>query len=162
MSKEINDIRKNFTSSGEIRWIGVRPVKGAPLRSVEQVNVSPELGLDGDHYQKSSRKRQVTLLQAEHLEIVGKMLAREISPLDTRRNIVVAGINLQALKGQTFMLGDRVILKGTGDCIPCRKMEQNLGRGGYNCMLGHGGITAEVITPGRITVGDALSPIIPD
>jgi MOSC domain-containing protein YiiM len=73
-----------------------------------------------------------------------------------RRNIVVSGINLQALKEQQFKIGEAVLF-GTGNCPPCSRMEENLGPGGYCAMRGHGGITAYVLQPGKICLGDSVT-----
>jgi len=71
-----------------------------------------------------------------------------------RRNIVVSGLNLLALKGKQFRIGS-VVLEYTGLCHPCSKMETALGPGGYNnAMRGHGGITTRVIEAGEIALGD--------
>ena len=95
----------------------------------------------------------MTLLQYEHLAVVAGLMQQEkIDPADLRRNIVVSGINLQALKNQEFELGGALLL-GTGNCPPCSRMEENLGPGGYNAMRGHGGITARVLQPGEVSVG---------
>ena len=55
-----------------------------------------------------------------------------------------------ALKDVTFRLGGAV-LKGTGPCHPCSRMEQVLGTGGYNAMRGHGGLTAIVLEDGDVS-----------
>jgi MOSC domain-containing protein YiiM len=68
---------------------------------------------------------------------------------------VVSGINLLALKGQRFYVGD-VLMEGTKPCAPCSRMEKALGPGGYNAMRGHGGICAVVLAGGDIAVGDAV------
>ena len=80
---------------------------------------------------------------------------KRINPKLTRRNIVVSGINLLSLKHQKFRIGS-VILETTGICAPCKRMEENLGVGGYNAMRGHGGITATVIEEGTIKLGDTI------
>jgi MOSC domain-containing protein YiiM len=72
-----------------------------------------------------------------------------------RRNIVVSGINLLALKDKQFHLGG-ALLEYSGACHPCSKMEAALGSGGYNAMRGHGGITARVLEVGRAAIGDPL------
>ena len=74
----------------------------------------------------------------------------------TRRNIVVSGINLIALKNMKFQIGNDVILEMTGACHPCSQMETNFGEGGYNAMRGHGGITAMVIQGGEVKIGDSI------
>ena len=84
--------------------------------------------------------------------ILGKS---EIPPELLRRNIVVSGINLLALKHQQFQVGE-VLLETTGICAPCSRMEENLGAGGYSSMRGHGGITAKIIQGGQIKIGDVV------
>jgi MOSC domain-containing protein YiiM len=73
-----------------------------------------------------------------------------------RRNIVVSGINLLALKDKQFRVGGAV-LAFSGLCHPCSKMERELGPGGYNAMRGHGGITARVVSAGSVSLGDPLT-----
>ena len=142
---------------GTVEWIGVRPSREAPLREVGEVNVLASHGLEGDHYASVDGKRQASLIQAEHLDAVASMLGKEqIDPRDVRRNIVVRGINLLALKDQTFLVGEVKMTFGAL-CVPCPRMETNLGPGGFNLMRGHGGITARVLTNGVIRIGDKVS-----
>jgi len=49
-----------------------------------------------------------------------------------------------------------VIFEITGPCEPCSKMEISLGKGAYNAMRGHGGVTAKVIVGGELSVNDAV------
>uniref|UniRef100_UPI002869BBBC MOSC domain-containing protein n=1 Tax=Deinococcus sp. TaxID=47478 RepID=UPI002869BBBC len=103
--------------------------------------------------------RQVTLIQAEHLPVIAALAGLEaVTPEQLRRNIVVRGLPLLALKERRFQIGD-VILEGTGECHPCSRMEEELGEGGYNAVRGHGGLTARVIRGGVIRVGDRLTPL---
>jgi len=114
-------------------------------------------GLIGDHHARSGKsKRQVTIIQAEHLDTVSAILGQEVTPQQTRRNLVVGGINLYALRHAQFQVGEAV-LQGTGICDPCNRMEQNLGHGALNAMRGHGGITAKVISSGKISIGDPVT-----
>lgn len=137
-------------------WIGVRTERRAPMEIVDSVAANPAEGLAGDRYSKRHGNRQVTLIQGEHLTAVGSMLDGPTpAPELLRRNIVVRGVNLLALKDKRFCVGS-VTLEYTGLCHPCSFMEDALGPGGYNAMRGHGGITARVVTEGRICVGDEL------
>ncbi|MDP3257904.1 MOSC domain-containing protein [Bosea sp. (in: a-proteobacteria)] len=142
---------------GRIVWIGLRPARRAPLLVVESARLDPAQGLIGDHYSsRTGGARHVTLIQAEHLAAIASHLGRDALPPEClRRNIVVAGINLAALKGRRFRLGT-VLLEATGECHPCSRMEEILGSGGYNAVRGHGGITARVIADGEVVVGDAV------
>lgn len=148
---------------GKVKWIGVRPEKRVAMNVLSSVEVTTENGLAGDRYAGQSGKRQVTLIQEEHLEAVAKFLdAEKIDVALTRRNILVSGINLLALKDHQFQIGDSVILETTGHCHPCSRMEENFGVGGYNAMRGHGGLTARVIQGGTINVGDKIQLIPKD
>lgn len=154
---DMKQLMKRMPQQGEVRWIGVRPAKRERLLACAAVGVTVEDGLEGDHYSGRSRKRQVTLIQEEHLAAVASIMGLEVAdPQLTRRNIVVRGINLQALKGRRFCIGS-VVLEGTGECHPCSRMEENFGAGGYNAMRGHGGLTAKVVEGGRIALGDAVA-----
>lgn len=145
-----------FARPGRVTWIGIRPVRLSTLRPLDAVQAVEALGLEGDHYASPGGKRQVTLIQAEHLRTVSGLLGIDaVSPEQVRRNIVVSGINLLALKGKRFRVGEAV-LEYTGSCDPCSRMESNLGRGGYNAMRGHGGITARIVRGGCIRTGDAV------
>lgn len=151
-------LMETFPRAGRLEWIGLRPAKRAPLQSFSHVEVLADHGLVGDH--KASRpggKRQVSLIQREHLEAVAKLLGREpVDPALVRRNLVVSGINLLALHDAQFEIGG-VWFEGTGLCEPCSRMEEVLGAGGYNAMRGHGGIIARVIAGGVIRAGDAVA-----
>jgi len=143
---------------GRLDWIGIREVKREPLTILEQVEVIDNRGLAGDHRtQREGGKRQVTLIQAEHFPVLQAIMGHDAIPPEwLRRNLVVSGINLYALRKSRFMIGD-VLLQGSGPCPPCSRMEKILGPGGYNTMRGHGGINAQVIQGGVIKLGDAVS-----
>jgi MOSC domain-containing protein YiiM len=154
----LRKLMDNFPHAGRLVWIGVRPKKREPLVGVAEVEALAGRGLSGDHRAagRAGSERQVTLIQAEHLDAVAHLLAREdVDPGLTRRNLVVAGINVLALKDQVFTIGG-VVIEGTGPCEPCSRMEANLGAGGYNAMRGHGGITARIVTGGVLRIGDAV------
>ena len=141
-----------------MEWISVRPEKRKAVKVLTSVHVL-EHGLEGDHYAGRSGKRSVTLIQKEHIDAMASLLHKKIiKPEDLRRNIVVSGINLLALKGRQFKIGTAV-LEMTGLCHPCSRMEEALGEGGYNAVRGHGGINASVISPGLIKLKDKLEVI---
>jgi MOSC domain-containing protein YiiM len=154
----LKQLMQNLPQQGRVEWIGVRAEKRKPLNIVDTVMVL-EHGLEGDHYAVSSSKRSVTLIQQEHIAAISSLLHKDkIDPAELRRNIVVSGINLLALKNREFKIGTAV-LKMTGLCHPCSRMEENLGEGGYNAVRGHGGINACVISPGIIKLQDKVKVI---
>jgi MOSC domain-containing protein YiiM len=152
--KSLRELLGTLPQTGRVEWIGVRPARRVSLVPVVSVEARTESGLEGDHY-VSSGKRQVTLIQAEHLAVLSSLLGRQVEPAMLRRNLVVAGINLAALKGARFLIGE-ALLEGTGPCEPCSRMEEALGPGGYNAMRGHGGITAQIVEGGLIRIGDEV------
>lgn len=151
---------EHYPQSGTVDWIGLRPATRQPMQVVSEAYARIDTGLDGDRYQgKPGSKRQITLMQAEHLAAIGSFLGQEaVDPLLIRRNIIVSGINLMALKGKRFRIGGAE-LEYSGECYPCSRMEKNLGVGGYNAMRQHGGILARVLGEGTIKVGDQLEVI---
>jgi MOSC domain-containing protein YiiM len=153
----IKQLLNSLPQQGRVSWIGVRPERRAPLVSVASARIWIGKGLEGDHFSGSAAsKRQLTLIQGEHLDAVASMLSiPEVEPAWVRRNIVVRGINLLALKNQRFYIGN-VLLEYSGLCHPCSRMEEILGAGGYNAMRGHGGITAKVLSEGEIKTGDKV------
>ncbi len=160
------DLFGNFPQPGRVQWIGVRPQREARPVSVPEVRALRDVGLQGDHYGGGANgKRHVTLIQHEHLDVVARLLALRdkldtplpIDPSLTRRNFVIAGINLLALKNKPFRIGE-ALLEFTEPCHPCSAMEKALGHGGWNAMRGHGGICARILEGGLIRVGDSLVP----
>ena len=159
----MSDLKKRLNTlpqKGKIEWIGLRPAKKKDLVSSTEATVDLKVGLVGDHFKSVRKKRQITLIQKEHLDFVSKTMkkTKKEIPFLTRRNIVVSNLNLLALKEKQFKLGDEVVLEFTALCHPCSRMEDNLGAGGLNAMRGHGGICAKVINGGTIKVGDTIVP----
>lgn len=179
----IAELMSRFPHAGRVEWIGVARRSRGAIEPRADVVLVPGTGIEGEHHCKRrlaarrvssasdeesesasgprviGPKRQVTLLQHEHLPLVAALLRREnLSPELLRRNIAVSGVNVLALKACRFRVGDAV-LEGSGPCEPCSRMEEVLGPGGYNAMRGHGGITARVVEGGVIRIGDALTVI---
>jgi MOSC domain-containing protein YiiM len=140
-----------------VEWIGLRTGQRRPVVAVEEATVEPGNGLVGDRYRSTGAgKRAVTLITAESLATLASHLGREaVDPALVRRNVVVSGINLLALKGRSFRLGSAV-LETTDECHPCSRMEEALGPGGYNAMRGLGGVAARVLEGGTVRVGDTV------
>lgn len=160
--RTLKDLQQHVPQTGRLDWIGKRPAKKSPLVNAASATITTEEGILGDHYSRNQGKRQITLIQAEHLQFIGTIMGRApISPALTRRNLVVSGINLLSLMKQQVKIGEEVILEITGNCHPCSRMEENLGDGGYAAMRGHGGVTARVVSGGTIQQGDRVCIIKP-
>ncbi|ROU01400.1 MOSC domain-containing protein [Marinobacter sp. R17] len=156
-AQRLQDLMNTLPQQGTLEWIGLRPGRDEPMLAPESATIERGQGLIGDRFRgRPESKRQVTLIQAEHLPVIASLVHQDaITPDRLRRNLVVRGLNLLALKGKRFRVGEAV-LEMTGLCDPCSKMEAELGPGGYNAMRGHGGITTRVIEGGEIRLGDGV------
>lgn len=155
----IAQLLATLPQEGRLEWIGLRTVRRSPPQEVSEAEVITDRHLAGDHASpKPGGKRQVTLMQHEYLRAVAGFLGlpEPVAPGRLRRNLVVSGLNLLALKGRRIQIGEDVILDITGECHPCSRMEEELGPGGYNAMRGHGGLTAHIAQGGRLRVGDVV------
>lgn len=146
---------------GELEWIGLRTERRGPMHVVDLVKAIEGLGLEGDRRCRGSlgSARQVTIISREYIGQIAHFLGREdIAPEVLRRNLVVSGINLTALRYQKFRIGAAEFEAGAL-CHPCSRMEEVLGKGGVAAMLGHGGLCAKILKSGKIAVGDRVEKL---
>lgn len=145
--------------AGKVEWIGLRPARDEAMIATGTVEAIAGAGLVGDRYKSGSGKRGITLIQAEHLPAIAALAQRpDLTPALLRRNVVVSGIPLIALKQRRFRIGTAVF-EGTEECDPCSRMEDALGPGGYNAMRGHGGLCARIVEGGTFGLGNALEAL---
>ena len=169
---DLRELTQRFASAGRLDAIWLRPSRGEAARSVDQAEAVAGWGLAGDRSARPASgrpgggKRQVTLLQAEHLPLIAAWSGRPLPDAgDLRRNLVVSGLNLLGLRSPfadrtvQVRIGTQVLIEITGPCDPCSKMEARLGHGGYNAMRGHGGVTARVLQGGVVAVGDTVQAL---
>ena len=145
-------------STGRIAAICIGPDRGAPMRLVREVRAITGTGLEGDRYalgndsfnQGRPGRRQVTLINGIFLRGSG------FSYTDSRRNLVVFGIELMRLIGREFTVGD-ALLRGISYCEPCDRPSSLKGKGDFRrAFYDRGGIIAEIISGGTIKVNDLV------
>jgi len=145
---------------GRLEAIVVRGDSRAPAALIAATTAIAGVGLADDRLGKRGAAelstRQVTLIQSEHLEVIAQLARVEnVDPVALRRNLVISGINLSALKNARLRVG-AALLEIVGPCQPCTRMEAAIGSGGYSAMRGHGGWTARVLESGALQVGDTV------
>jgi len=143
------DPKKLVGLRGEVDAVQVRPARKQPTVAVDAWTPG-----DGQDHGKLNR-RAVTIVSVEHLLAAQQILGRPIAFAQTRRNVLVRGINLFALMGRTFTVGE-CVLRGEKWCDPCANMEAAFGPGGYEALLGLSGITASVVHVGQIAPGSTV------
>ena len=153
---DLHHLMTRFPRAGQVQWIGLRPARDVAMREVDSAEATAGGGLAGDRYNGGSGKRGITLIQAEHLPAIATLAGNaDVAPATLRRNLVVSGTPLLALKGNRFRIGE-VLLEGTVACDPCSRMEAALGTGGYNALRGMGGLCARVLEGGELRIGEAV------
>ncbi|KZX83175.1 hypothetical protein A3715_05265 [Oleiphilus sp. HI0009] len=144
--------------SGRVEWIGLRPSRKADIKTVSQVYAKADRGLQGDHSAKRANgsARQITLINAEDIQALSTLLNRSlIDPSILRRNIVISGMSLHAMRYQLLQIGNAIVEVGA-HCHPCSRMEKSLGKGTLLAMYGRGGYCAKVIQGGELKIGDEV------
>lgn len=145
-----------------VRAIYITPVATRLPESVAMATAIRDVGLEGDRYASSEGTwshwpgggRQVTLIEEEILNALEQSLG--ITGAQTRRNIVTQGVALNDLVGIEFTLGD-VLMRGVRLCEPCAHLEKLTVPGVVTALDNRGGLRADIIRGGRISVGDKLA-----
>lgn len=161
--KTLRDLNAPPHIAGRVEAIIVRGSPREPARRIAATLAVAGIGLADDRLGQRGEAelstRQVTLIQHEHLPVMAQLA--QVSAVDAaalRRNLVVSGINLLALKNARLQVGEAV-LEIVGPCQPCSRMEEAIGPGGYAAMRGHGGMTARILSGGPIRVGDVVRAV---
>jgi MOSC domain-containing protein YiiM len=122
------------------------------IAPVDSVSALAGKGLEGDrkYFGEGARAGQaLTLIEAEALEAVG------LSGAQSRRQVVTRGVRLNDLVGKRFRVGD-VDCVGVELCHPCKHLEEMTRPGIIKDLAGRGGLNADIVTDGRISVGDEV------
>jgi hypothetical protein len=150
---------------GQVELIAVSPAAGEPMRSVERAVAAAGRGLDGDRYaagagtfsDAAARGHDLTLIAAEQLDALALPRGRRIAYADARRNVVTRGIDLNALVGRRFHIGDVECL-GQRLCEPCAHLERLTEPGALRALVHRGGLRADILTDGVVEVGALVTP----
>jgi MOSC domain-containing protein YiiM len=123
-------------------------------------------GLEGDRYalgggtwaQYPDLEKQLTLIDAADVAAVAAEVGVPLTPGDTRRNLVTAGVDLPALVGHWFAVGD-ALLFGVKRCPPCTHLERLTGARLIKAMVHRGGINAAVFAGAPVAEGALVRPV---
>ncbi len=151
---------------GTVLEIWLTGSAAAPMRRVPSVEALAGRGLAGDRYalgggtwaRYPDLEKQVTLIDRDDVAAVARETGTDLAPGDTRRNVVTAGIELAALVGRWFTVGD-ALLFGMKRCPPCSHLERLTGLRLIKAMVHRGGINAAVFSGGFLAEGSTVQLI---
>lgn len=156
-----------------IAAIFISPQAGAPMQSVEQIEVAADVGLEGDRYAlgigaysriEPVKVRHATFISLHGIEEANALLAGQglspFMPVATRRNFLLDGITaegLNALTGRRFSVAG-VEFEGLELATPCPRPSWLLKRGDIfkRVFEDRGGLRAQVLGSGQVRIGDVL------
>jgi MOSC domain-containing protein YiiM len=149
-------------TSGTVEQVFVAAAGGETMRAVDAVQARAGRGLEGDRY--ATRRGywtdvdecQVTLIAAEDLDAITESSGVAVQDGQHRRNIVTRGVDLRALAGRTFRIGEATFAFDRPR-PPCRYIEAITQPGMTRALAARrGGICARVVESGVVKVGDAI------
>jgi MOSC domain-containing protein YiiM len=151
--------------AGHVEGLFTAPADGEPMEPRESVE-AVEGGLRGDRYLLGTGHYvpydvcEVTIVAGEALDEIREAYGIDLSDGRHRRNVVTRGVDVHALLETTFRVGDATF-RGTRPRPPCAHVERVAGEEGVARALkeGRGGVCADVVSPGRVSVGDDVAVV---
>jgi MOSC domain-containing protein YiiM len=146
---------------GMVEAICVARSAGNGVETLPAVTAIAGRGLEGDRYligdgtfPSGPPGSALTMIGAEVCESFDPPL----SPDEHRRNVVTRGIDVNALLGHEFMLGE-ARCRGMRLCEPCTVVDRYAARPVLRALVHRGGLRADILAGGVIMVGDEVSAI---
>jgi hypothetical protein len=128
--------------TGSVEQIAVAPGAGAPMRLVDTVRALAGRGLEGDRYAQG---------EGTFSPRAGHRPGYELTLL-ARRNILTRGLDVNALVGRDFRIGD-VHCRGLRLAEPCVHLDRLSGPGLLRPLIHRGGLRADILTDGVLSPG---------
>lgn len=158
------------TTAGTVLEIFTTDTASTPMVSQSQAEALAGKGLAGDRYALgvgfysrnpiTAGARELTLIDVNAVAQVTEQTGLPFSTVESRRNLITSGVDLDGLIGQSFRIGD-VICEGVRACPPCVHLDELLGRKVMPALVRTGGLRARIVQSGMIRVGDSIEAIGP-
>jgi hypothetical protein len=152
---------------GTVEGLAVATAAEAPMRLLEVAQARAGRGLEGDRYAAgagtfSSRAGRrpgydLTLIAAEALDEAAAG-GPALDFAGTRRNVLTRGIDVNALVGRRFRIGE-VLCEGRRLCEPCVHLDRLSGPGILRPLIHRGGLRVDVLTDGEIRLGAPIHTV---
>lgn len=153
-----------ITGAGEVVEINISAEHERLPEPVERVRAVAGRGLEGDRYfiadgdPVPNRHEDLTLIATEALEGLRDGEGIELTPAESRRNIATRGIDLNALVGKRFTVGEAEC-EGIMLCEPCSGLQKMTKPGVLKGLVHQAGLNAAILSGGQIAVGDEVVAI---
>ena len=152
---------------GVVAGLYVSAAAAGDMQHRDEVEVHAE-GVVGDRYASKSGSwsskpgsgRALTLIEEEAIEAVRRDYGIDLVPGSMRRNVLTRGVALNHLVGRTFQVGE-VEVVGVRLAEPCAHLEALTRKGVRRAFVHRGGLRGEVVSDGRIRVGDPVRTLEP-
>jgi MOSC domain-containing protein YiiM len=146
-------------AEGRVEGIFLSERKGDMPHGVDSVEAVSGRGLVGNRYfydGDAPPGRAITLIAAEAIEAFEQETGISLTAAESRRNVLTRGIDVNALVGKRFRVGD-VECVGVELCEPCTGLEAMTRPGVLKGMVHRAGLNADVVSDGEIAVGDVVA-----
>jgi MOSC domain-containing protein YiiM len=140
--------------AGRLEAIWIKRAHRGPMDPVQEAHLDPARGLVGSVGR--SRRRQVTMIEAESWSRLMSELHADIDPSARRANLLISGVSLYETRGRILQIGP-VRLVVAGETTPCERMDEALP--GLRAAMGtlwSGGAFAQIRSGGDVRVGDPI------
>lgn len=152
--------------NGRVVSLHVCSEAAQPMTEVPTVTAVAGRGIEGDRYfrgtgfysDKPGPDRELTLIELETIDALRHDHGIELEPRETRRNVITEGVPLNHLVRREFRIGDAVA-RGIRLCEPCTHLVEVTGRRVLGPLVHRGGLRAQIVKGGRISVDDLVSPV---
>lgn len=153
---------------GRVAAIALAARATGPVVLVPEAEAAAGRGLVGDRYEAKAgtftpvrgggRGYDLTLIEAEVLDQLVLPDGGRLQYGEARRNLITRGIDLNSLVGRRFRVGSIECL-GQRLCEPCAHLERLTTKGVLRGLIHRGGLRADILTDGHISVGDAIQVV---
>lgn len=144
---------------GTVEAIHVHVGRSEPMVPTDEATLDAGIGIRGDRYAGLDIPgTHITFIAAEGIEAMIERTGIPLEARETRRNILTRGVDVNALVGRRFRVGD-AICEGIKPCNPCDHLESLTRPGVRSGLSGQGGLRANVLQGGTIRPGDAIEEL---
>jgi len=151
---------------GRLAWVFIADTAGAGMVECDRARLVAGHGVEGDRYAngvgyysyRPHEDRQVTLIETETLEALSRDHGIDLSPAETRRNLVTRDVALNHLVGRRFRVGEAVLYGGRLN-IPCKYLEQLVDKPVFKPLINRSGLNCRILDGGWVQPGDLVEPL---